>query len=104
MKCEQCGQCCKKLSPTLTLEDLRREPKLWQYAVPIDKVGNAKMRRYMMEKNIPYVMNKAGRGLSCPFQMPNGLCGIHETRPQICRDYPQQSKCIKEMQCLLLEK
>ena len=92
--CQQCGKCCHKLSATLTLDDMNREPRLWDFAVPIQKVGNPATRRYMAEKKHPFVIRKEKRGGPCPFLL-NSLCLIHSTRPQICRDYPQGAKCLR---------
>jgi Fe-S-cluster containining protein len=103
MKCIKCGQCCHQLSATFTIEDLNREPRLREVAVPIQKVGNVKLRAYMAEKGMPWAVNKPSKGAPCPFLGSDNLCNIHDTRPQICRDYPQESRCIKEMQELCLK-
>jgi Fe-S-cluster containining protein len=64
-------------------------------AVPIYKVGNPLTRKYMIEKKHLWAIKKTMRGGPCPFLL-NNKCIIHETRPQICRDYPQDSYCIRE--------
>ncbi len=97
-ECQKCGQCCHQFSITLTLEDMNREPRLWQVAIPIQQVGNPKTRAYMAEKKHTWVIGKSHSGSACPFLAPNNDCMIYETRPQICRDYPQGAKCIREMQ------
>ncbi len=96
MSCKQCGKCCHKFSITLTIEDMNREPRLWQVVIPIQRVGNPKTRAYMAEKKHPWVIGgKPNRGDPCPFLTAENLCGIYETRPQICRDYPQKgTKCL----------
>ena len=98
--CQRCGICCHQLSATLTPEDMNREPRLWDVAVPIQNVRNPKTRRYMKEKRHPWAIDKEKRGAPCPFLVqPEGKpaeCSIHETRPQICRDYPGKAKCIRE--------
>ena len=100
MSCERCGQCCHQLSATLSIADMNREPRLWDVAVPIQHVGNPKTRAFMAEKKHPWAINKAHRGAACPFYFEG--CTIYETRPQICRDYPENGgTCIKEKQeCL----
>lgn len=97
MECQRCGQCCHQLSATMTIADMNREPRLWDVAVPIQKVGNPKTRAYMAEKKHPWAIGgKPHRGAPCPFLTAENLCGIHETRPQICRDYPQKgAKCLR---------
>ena len=93
--CERCGKCCHQFGITLTIEDMNREPRLWQVAVPIQKVGNPKTRAYMAEKKMPFAIRKESHGGPCPFLVLNKDCMIYETRPQICRDYPQKGvKCL----------
>jgi len=82
----------------MTIEDMNREPRLWDVAVPIQNVGNPKTRAFMVEKKHLWAIHKDHRGDPCPFLTAENLCGIHETRPQICRDYPQGAKCFKEKQ------
>lgn len=94
-ECERCGKCCHQLSATMTLQDMNREPRLWEVAVPIHRVGNRKTRRFMLEKGHPFVIGKEKQGGPCPFLTTDNLCLIYETRPQICRDYPQGAKCVR---------
>ena len=90
MSCKQCGKCCHVLSATMAISDMNREPRLWEVAVPIHKVGNPKTRAFMAEKKHPWAIGgKSKRGAPCPFLI-NNSCGIYSTRPQICRDYPQK--------------
>ena len=94
MSCEQCGKCCHA-GVTLAIEDMNREPRLFQVAVPIHRVGNPKTRAFMAEKKHPWAINKPHRGAPCPFYFDG--CTIYETRPQVCRDYPENGGlCIKE--------
>jgi len=98
MSCERCGKCCHVFGITLSIEDMNREPRLWDVAVPIQKVGNPKTRAFMAEKKHPWVIGgKKKRGDACVFLVGNN-CTIYETRPRICRDYPQ-----KGAPCLHLE-
>ena len=95
--CKQCGKCCHQFGITLAIEDMNREPRLWDVAVPIQNVGNPKTRAFMAEKKHSWVIGgKKKRGDACPFYFEG--CTIYETRPQICRDYPQ-----KGLPCLHLE-
>lgn len=100
-ECKQCGQCCHSMSATMILEDMSREPRLWDVAVPIHKVGNPRTMAYMVEKQHPFVINKIHRGAACPFLNTINECTIHSTRPQICRDYPHGKKCMRELQVCL---
>ena len=100
-KCKQCGKCCHSMSATMTIADMNREPRLWEVAIPIQKVGNLRTRTYMAEKKHPFAINKLHRGAACPFLAKTNECIIHSTRPQICRDYPHGKKCMRELQeCL----
>lgn len=96
-ECQQCGKCCHQLSPTLTEADVNREPRLWDYAVPIERVVNPATKQYMAEKKHPFALRKRHRGGPCVF-LANNLCVIHSTRPQICRDYPQGAQCLRSDQ------
>ena len=96
--CKKCAECCRNFGITLGPEDLNREPRLWSVALPIYRVANPKLVAFMREKKHPWAIN-AGRGKPCPFLTRENLCGIYETRPQDCRDYPQ-----KGAPCLRLEK
>jgi len=97
-ECTQCGLCCHKLSATFTLEDVNREPRLLDVALPMNRVGNKRTFSYMKEKGHPWVINKNKRGDPCSFLDVNNLCLIHATRPQICRDYPHGHKCMRELE------
>ena len=80
---------------------MNREPRLQGYAVPIFEVPPSKTRRYMAEKGHPWLIAKPYRGSPCPFWFESVGCSIYETRPQICRDYPQEGVvCLGEEQCL----
>ena len=35
MSCERCGKCCHAFGITLSIEDMNREPRLWDVAVPM---------------------------------------------------------------------
>lgn len=105
MSCERCGQCCRAFGITLSITDMNREPRLWDVAVPIQQVGNPRTRVFMAEYNHPWVIGKDHRNGPCPFLTARNECGIYETRPQICRDYPENGgRCIRENQkCLMSE-
>ena len=96
-KCRRCGKCCCQFGITLSISDMNREPRLWDVAVPIQNVGNPKTRAFMAEKKHPWVIGgKEKRGDPCVF-LAGTDCLIYETRPLICRDYPENGgKCIGE--------
>lgn len=104
--CKHCAKCCHNCAITLTMDDLNREPRLYQYIIPVSQVDNPKTRLFMEENDMPFVINKGGRGKPCPFLM-NNRCMIYETRPDICKKYPENGHCIKEKEeilCHLLRK
>lgn len=102
MGCKKCGKCCYKYGIPVSITDINREPLLLNVTVPFKQVKNPKMRAYMIEKRLPFVIGKTRHGAACPFLSANNLCLIYNTRPQICRDYPQETKYIREeKECLL---
>ncbi len=105
MICERCGQCCHAFAITLSIEDMNREPRLWDVAVPIQYVRNPRTRAFMVKRGHPWVIRKERRGAPCPFLELRNVCWIYETRPQVCRDYPESGgSCIRENQkCLMSE-
>jgi Fe-S-cluster containining protein len=82
----RCAKCCFITGVGITPEDLNREPRLWQFAAPLSRVDNLKMREYMIEKGIPFALGKRKHGDPCPFLLKN-KCMIYETRPDMCRNY-----------------
>jgi Fe-S-cluster containining protein len=97
-KCQGCGKCCHAFGITLSIADMNREPRLWSVAVPIQRVGNPKTRAFMAERKHPWIIGgKPHRGAPCIFLTPVNKCSIYKTRPQICRDYPMDGYCIKDM-------
>jgi Fe-S-cluster containining protein len=93
LKCIRCAKCCHCFSITFTPEDINREPRLLDFVISIHKVFG-KVKQFMVEKGHPFLLRKQGRGSPCPFLL-NSLCMIYNTRPQICRDYPQGVKCLQ---------
>ena len=90
IECVKCGSCCKCFRIVLSLADVNKEPRLQKVMIPIYKILG-KTRRYMAEKKLPFALPKP-----CPFLLSNNECSIYETRPQMCRDYPQgDSKCLQ---------
>ena len=78
---------------------MNHEPRLFDKCVPIQYVGNPKTRAYMIEKNHSFAIKKLHRGMACPFLGFDSKCMIYETRPQICREYPQEGlKCVRELE------
>jgi Fe-S-cluster containining protein len=89
-KCIKCGKCCRRFGVSLSIDDMNKEPKLWDVAVPIQKINNPKLRKYMIENNHPWAIKLMPVSFACPFLTAQNLCKIYDTRPQVCRDYPQE--------------
>ena len=77
--CARCGAvCCKHV------------------ALEIDKPTNKQdydyIRWYLLHKKVEVFTDEGKWYLKheteCEKLLPNGRCGIYETRPSICRDYP----------------
>jgi len=80
-ECEKCGSCCKYLLLDATLEDAAREPLI------VLKANH---------KGSGYCLNSRDRkDLGCAF-LDGNLCGIYETRPDMCRDFkPGCTQCLE---------
>jgi len=83
LHCEHCtGQCCKYL------------------ALPLDKPRTARdfddMRWYLMHEGVTIFVEDGDWYIQyatrCRNLTPANLCGIHQTRPKICRQY-QAGEC-----------
>lgn len=81
--CLSCGNCCKKLQPTVDSEDIARisthlnlskEAFIEKYLVT-DPFGDPEM------KQVP-----------CSFLGADNKCSIYEIRPTTCRSYPHTQK------------
>ncbi len=94
--CQRCGLCCRVTTPTLTVDDVMREPRLLEHAVTIERVPDRRVRRYMRQMGHVYALVKAERGIPCVFYNDTG-CSLYETRREICRQYPNGSKCAREL-------
>ena len=80
--CTNCGNCCKKLTPSLTHTDIT---KIASYL----KITYEKFIKNYVEKEIPGGFILKGR--DCPF-IENNKCSIYEYRPEICRSFPHLNK------------
>lgn len=84
-ECERCGACCCSSVIGIAEVDLRREPKLREFAVPAEPFIENK--RYRNLNYVGLVMDVYGR---CPFLEISGkvtLCSIYSTRPDACRNF-----------------
>lgn len=95
--CQRCGKCCGMFGISLSMADMNREPRLWDVAVEIVEIKNRKLVRFMMEKGHRYAIGKRQRGASCVFLDANRECLIYGTRPDVCREFPGDSLCPREV-------
>ena len=79
--CLRCGLCCRQLNLSYRDRWLRRIPDFHR----------------MLEDHPEYsrfhITGKTGGGLllfECEHITPEGLCGDHDGRPDICRNYPEK--------------
>lgn len=90
--CLRCGACCKGFMITLNLRDLRREPRLKEFAVHRDKLPDDLAAKLVARYDEEYGIRKP-----CPFLLTeNGVCScrIYRTRPDTCRRYyPSEITC-----------
>lgn len=77
----RCGVCCKEMTVRVNWADAMREPRILAEGRPIPGT----------EDEPEFILNRAGANGSqgpCVFLEETGdvaLCGIHATRPEVCR-------------------
>ncbi|MFO7939906.1 MAG: YkgJ family cysteine cluster protein [Bacteroidales bacterium] len=81
--CLDCANCCKSISPMITLRDIERLAKRLRMkpAAVVDQ--------YMeLDNEGDYVF----RETPCPFLMPDNYCMVYTDRPKACREYPHTDR------------
>ena len=114
------GECCKCFPMSVTLQDLKDsllpDPKttysdaayVVDMLIPLGKLTDSEVRerfgltRLIKDRDEPY------ERFTCRHLRENGDCGAYETRPQMCRSYPEEhmKSCLwKECQasCSLIQ-
>ncbi|MFU8856190.1 MAG: YkgJ family cysteine cluster protein [Deferrisomatales bacterium] len=95
--CLSCGICCE-----LYGHDLRADQEdLERWAAE----GRSDLLLRVGEGGVLWCERGSGRRLpGCPFLVPSPegrvLCGIHSTKPAVCRDYPTRAhrfRCVRGM-------
>jgi len=81
--CKECANCCKKLHPALTNEELKVLSGIKNMSV------NAFKLKYV-EKD-PYDQKLYLKHTSCIF-LKDKVCSVYEQRPEPCRSYPNIHK------------
>ena len=101
--CLRCGNCC---GPYFALYVEEVDEKRWQEEGRQDLLDRLEYERQRAgwDKDGPFNMETMERMEKCVFLVRNEegelVCGIHETKPLICRDYPPGSSEI----CVLSRK
>ena len=92
--CRQCGSCC---GPFFALYVEEQDEQRWQREGRTDLLDrlDRERERVRWDEAGPYDVETGERLERCVFRitLPDGriLCGIHETKPRICLDYPPGS-------------
>lgn len=80
--CTKCGNCCKKVSPLLKENDIKKLSD--NLGMPITE-----FKKQFLKKT-----DEGGctfRMLPCPF-LENNICSQYQYRPKVCRSYPHLHK------------
>lgn len=86
--CTDCGACCRCYPIFARESDVRREPE-------IARVG-VKVEQFLGKDETAYRLFPLARGNGCGFLGADQLCGIYETRPEVCRRFSAGSEqCIR---------
>ncbi len=77
-ECKRCGKCCKNV-----------------YSVDMESEGEFKFMQFLFPSYRRfYIKGKDESGnfvFACKFVTEEGLCGVYEKRPAICKRYPAKS-------------
>lgn len=82
--CLSCANCCKTMSPTYTLKDIRR------IAAHLDMTPKAFKEKWLYQEKDGDWMN---RSQPCQFlNLKTNMCSIYEVRPADCAGFPHLTK------------
>lgn len=86
------GHCCKRFALKHSLSELRAEYEAWQKDPSLSKIKDIEKIATMV---IPVASSADGREhvYTCKHLSPEGDCTVYETRPQMCRDFPDEKGC-----------
>lgn len=81
--CTECSNCCKKLTITLTLAEIK------EIAEHLN-ISYEKMKKKYIERETPegFII----KGWGCPFLQKDNKCSIYSHRPEVCSSYPHLYK------------
>lgn len=78
-ECEICGSCCRPFHVYASAADAEREPRIREAALRLEPPYSTPERTYQL---CPIPPDER-----CPFLDAEGRCGIHASRPDVCRDF-----------------
>lgn len=81
--CLQCANCCKTTSPIFYQTDIERVAKALKM-----KPGDFIEKYLQVDEDKDYVLKSA----PCPFLGPDNYCGVYDSRPKACREYPHTDR------------
>ncbi len=108
--CTQCGKCCLYDRYMNTLQIDGEDVKRWRRQRRYDILAHIEVMG--VSKADPWAdawFTKAGHEVRrCPFVRKlrgtdRYTCTIYDTRPQVCREYPQDVRQMRGIECEMLE-
>lgn len=81
--CLGCANCCKTTSPIFYPTDIERVAKALKM-----KPGDFIEKYLFVDGDNDYVLKSA----PCPFLGPDNYCGVYDSRPKACREYPHTNR------------
>lgn len=85
-ECHSCGECCRKV----TLVHGGVEITTWEEFQKLRKI-----EKYYSMFTPNSCSDRAHLTFSCKHLQNDNLCGIHSTRPKLCRDYPSKAMALR---------
>jgi len=81
--CLTCANCCKTTSPIFYETDIDRAAKALRM-----RPGDFVNKYLRIDEDKDYVLQSS----PCPFLDADNYCGIYESRPKACREYPHTNR------------
>jgi uncharacterized protein len=81
--CLQCANCCKTTSPIFYPKDIERAAKALRI-----KAAEFEAQYLRIDEDKDFVLKSS----PCPFLHADNECGIYESRPTACREYPHTNR------------
>jgi Fe-S-cluster containining protein len=88
MICKQCGKCCKGIRINFPLD-----AQLEQILTEISEAEAIQLH------SIFRLFPDSGKYYNCKMLQENNTCGIHESKPSMCCDFPIAGRSMKDNTC-----